>query len=126
MVRTFFILGGLFAGLAVAFGAFGAHALSGMLDSNALNQFEIGVRYQMYHSLALLAASWALARWESNERYFKFAGWLYIAGIILFSGSLYALSLSGFRWLGAITPFGGVAFVMGWAALTYGAWRKAR
>jgi uncharacterized membrane protein YgdD (TMEM256/DUF423 family) len=117
MDRTFFALGALLAGLAVALGAFGAHGLRGRLDADMLAVFETGVRYQMYHALALLAVAWAVARWpESNA---EIAGWLYVAGIVLFSGSLYALALSGVRMLGAVTPLGGLAFLGGWALLVW-------
>lgn len=82
--------------------------------------FETGVRYHVIHALALLAVAWAATRWES--RAIPAAGWLFITGIVLFSGSLYALALSGMRGLGAITPLGGVAFIAGWLCLAYGAW----
>lgn len=121
MDRTFAALGALSAGLAVAAGAFGAHALKGHLSPEDLAVFETGARYQMYHALALLAVAWAASRWPGPS--VTAAGWLFVAGTILFSGSLYALALSGVRWLGAITPLGGVAFLTGWACLALGAWR---
>ncbi|HSC58242.1 MAG TPA: DUF423 domain-containing protein [Gemmatimonadales bacterium] len=121
MDRTFAALGALSAGLAVAAGAFGAHALKGHLSAEDLAVFETGARYQMYHALALLAVAWAASRWPGPS--VTAAGWLFVAGTILFSGSLYALALSGVRWLGAITPLGGVAFLAGWACLALGAWR---
>ncbi|HEU5358822.1 MAG TPA: DUF423 domain-containing protein [Gemmatimonadales bacterium] len=121
MDRTFAALGALSAGLAVAAGAFGAHALKGHLSPEDLAVFETGARYQMYHALALLAVAWAASRWPVPA--VSVAGWLFVAGTILFSGSLYALALTGVRWLGAVTPLGGVAFLAGWAALALGAWR---
>jgi len=101
--------------IAVAAGAFGAHALRLRLPADRLLIFETGARYQMYHALALIAVAWVMARWPGvwGER----AGWLFVVGTVLFSGSLYALALSGVRWLGAITPFGGVAFLAGWCCL---------
>ncbi|HUF36432.1 MAG TPA: DUF423 domain-containing protein [Gemmatimonadales bacterium] len=113
--RLFFSLGAVSALVSVAAGAFGAHALRARLDPGALAVFETGARYQMYHALGLLAVAWAAARWPGGwaER----AGWLFAAGTVLFSGSLYALALSGIRWLGAITPLGGLAFLTGWVCL---------
>jgi uncharacterized membrane protein YgdD (TMEM256/DUF423 family) len=115
MERRFFLLGALSAFIAVAAGAFGAHSLRSRLDPGALAVFETGARYQMYHALGLLAVAWAAARWPGSwpER----AGWLFVAGTVLFSGSLYALALTGIRWLGAITPLGGVAYLLGWICL---------
>ena len=121
MDRTFAALGALSAGLAVAAGAFGAHALKGHLSPEDLAVFETGARYQMNHALALLAVAWAASRWPGPS--VNAAGWLFVAGTVLFSGSLYALALTGIRWLGAVTPLGGVAFLAGWACLAVGAWR---
>ena len=108
-----------FAG--VALGAFAAHGLRARLDPAMLAVFETAVRYQMYHAFALVAAAWAWARWQRGE--FKLAGILFIAGIVLFSGSLYGLALSGPRWLGPVTPLGGLALLAGWLCLGWGAWR---
>ena len=105
--------------LGVALGAFGAHALKVRLAPEMLAAFETGVRYQMYHVFALVAVAWAWARWPS--RVFAAAGWLFIAGIAVFSGSLYLLALTGVRALGAITPLGGLAFLAGWLCLVWGA-----
>jgi uncharacterized membrane protein YgdD (TMEM256/DUF423 family) len=113
--RQFFAAGCISGGLAVALGAFAAHALKARLALDMLSVFEVGVRYQMYHAFALLAAAWACARWPG--RAVSAAGWLFIAGTLIFSGSLYALSLTGQRWLGAVTPLGGVAFIAGWLCL---------
>ena len=121
MERFFFTTGAIMAFLAVGLGAFGAHALKNRLTPDMLDIFEVGVRYQMYHALALLAVAWASSRWpESN---LNAAGWAFIIGIVIFSGSLYILSIFGIRWLGAITPIGGLAFLIGWAIL---AWSVAR
>jgi uncharacterized membrane protein YgdD (TMEM256/DUF423 family) len=115
MSRTFFVLGALSAFLAVAAGAFGAHALRARLSPDLLAAFETGARYQMYHALALVAVAWAVQRWPGTLA--EWAGWLFVAGTLLFSGSLYALALTGVRWLGAITPLGGLAFLAGWICL---------
>jgi uncharacterized membrane protein YgdD (TMEM256/DUF423 family) len=120
--RLFFVLGSISAGLAVALGAFGAHVLKDRLAAEMLDNFETGVRYQMYHALALLAVAWAVNRWPSR-RLPAAAGWFFVAGILLFSTSLYLLSLSGVRWLGAITPLGGACFVTGWLCMVLAAWR---
>lgn len=122
MEKTFFLLAALFGGVAVALGAFGAHGLSGRLSESMLETFEIGVRYQFYHALALVAVVVALGRWPQAAPV-VWAGWLFVAGILIFSGSLYALVFSGVRMLGAITPIGGVAFIAGWALLVWVAWR---
>jgi uncharacterized membrane protein YgdD (TMEM256/DUF423 family) len=112
MSRTFWFLGCVFGFLGVAAGAFGAHALRGRVPPDLLAVFETAARYQMYHALALLAASRMASR-----RCGRLAGWMFAVGIVLFSGSLYVLALSGVRWLGAITPLGGAAFLAGWVAL---------
>ncbi len=115
MDRLFFGLGAASAFIAVAAGAFGAHALRTRLSPELLAVFETAARYQMYHALALLAAAWAGTRWPGGL--IGWAGWLFVLGTLLFCGSLYALALSGVRWLGAITPIGGVAFLAGWLCL---------
>jgi len=119
--RLFFTLGSLSAFLAVAFGAFGAHALKARLSQEMLSVFEVGARYHFYHALALLAVAWAATRWPGGA--VIAAGWLFLAGTVIFSGSLYLLSLTGQRWLGAITPIGGAAFLLGWVCLAWGAWQ---
>ena len=121
MDRTFFALGALSAGLGVALGAFGAHALKARLAPDMLAVYEVGVRYQLVHALALLAAGYACTRWPGTA--VTTSGWLFVAGTLLFSGSLYVLSLSGVRWLGAVTPLGGVAWIVGWGCLAWAAWR---
>jgi uncharacterized membrane protein YgdD (TMEM256/DUF423 family) len=123
MERTFFALGAVLALLAVAGGAFGAHALAARLPPDRLATFEIGARYQMYHALALLAVAWAATRWSTPL--LGAAGWLFVAGIVVFAGSLYALALGAPRWFGAITPIGGVCFLVGWALLAWAAWSGA-
>lgn len=122
MDRIFFLIGGIFAFLAVAAGAFGAHALKSRLAADLFDIFEVGVRYHMYHALALLAVAWVCTRWPGNLT--VASGWLFVAGIVIFSGSLYILSLTGLRWFGAITPIGGVAFLSGWVCLILAIWRS--
>ena len=119
MDRTFLLLGGLAGFLGVALGAFGAHALRARLSPQSLEVFETGVRYQMYHALALLIVALALVRLDGWI--VRTAGWLFVIGIVLFSGSLYAVALTGVRTFGAITPIGGVAFLAGWALLVWAA-----
>ena len=118
----FAALGGLLGLLAVAAGAFGAHALRGRVSPDMLAAFETGARYQMYHALALLFIAWACTQW--SHRALRAAGWLFIAGTIFFSGSLYLLVLTGAGWWGAVTPIGGVLLLAGWLALALGAWRR--
>jgi uncharacterized membrane protein YgdD (TMEM256/DUF423 family) len=108
--------------LAVAAGAFGAHALRARLTPEHLAIFETGARYQIYHALALLAVAWAVSRWPGSLP--VFAGWLFVLGSVVFSGSLYILALTGARWWGAVTPLGGVAFLAGWFCLVLTAVRR--
>jgi uncharacterized membrane protein YgdD (TMEM256/DUF423 family) len=115
MDRVFFGCGAVSAMLAVAAGAFGAHALRARLTPEHLAIFETGARYQIYHALALLAVGWAMARWPGPLP--VYAGCLFVLGSIVFSGSLYILALTGVRWWGAVTPIGGVAFLAGWLCL---------
>jgi len=115
MERVFFTIGALFAFAGVAAGAFGAHSLKSRINTEMLLVFEVGVRYQMYHAFALIAAAWVQAKWPSGLA--TSGGWFFV------SGSLYLLSLSGLRWLGAITPIGGVAFLVGWVCLALAVWR---
>lgn len=122
MERFFFAAGSLSALIGVAAGAFGAHGLRARLAPDLMAIFETGVRYQMYHSLALLAVAWACTRWRGALP--PAAGWLFLAGIVIFSGSLYVLALTGQRWYGAITPFGGAAFLAGWTLLAVAAMRQ--
>ena len=121
MGRIFLLLGSLSGFLGVALGAFGAHALKNRVGDDMLAVFEVAVRYQMYHALALLAVAWGHTRWPGAV--LTAGGWLFVAGTIVFSGSLYALSLTGMRWLGAITPLGGLALLAGWLCLAWVAWK---
>lgn len=115
MDKTFLLVGALAGFLAVAFGAFGAHALRGRLTPELLAVFETGVRYQMYHALAIIAVGLMMAR--SGGWLFSTAAWLFTAGIVFFSGSLYVLALTGITTFGAITPIGGLLFLAGWGCL---------
>ena len=123
MDRLFFGLGAGSAFVAVGAGAFGAHGLRARLSPELLAVFETAARYQMYHALALLAVAWAVTRWPGALP--QWAGWLFLAGTVLFSGSLYLLALTGIRWLGAITPLGGLALLAGWLCLLLAAARTA-
>ena len=123
MERIFFTIGSILAFLGVAAGAFGAHGLRGRVSPELIDVFETAARYHIYHALGLLAVAWAVSRWPGTAT--TAAGWLFLAGVVLFSGSLYLMTFTGMRWLGAITPLGGVAFLAGWAALAWAAWRGA-
>jgi uncharacterized membrane protein YgdD (TMEM256/DUF423 family) len=120
--RVWLASGAVCAGLAVAAGAFGAHALRERLSVQQLATFETGVRYQMYHALALFLVGWMTSR--GGSALVSGAGASFLVGIVLFSGSLYGLSLTGVRWLGAITPLGGVAFLAGWSLMAVAAFRE--
>lgn len=122
MIRTFFLLGGILGALAVAAGAFGAHALRDRLAPERLVQWELAARYQMYHALALLAVAWASERFGSSV---NLAGWLFLFGTLVFCGTVYALALGSPRWFGAITPFGGLSLILGWLVLAIAAFRSA-
>jgi uncharacterized membrane protein YgdD (TMEM256/DUF423 family) len=115
MDRVFFALGAVSGFISVAAGAFGAHALRSRLTPEYLGVFETAARYQMYHALALLAVAGAITRGAGSTA--QWAGWLFVIATVLFSGSLYGLALTGTRWLGAITPLGGVAFLAGWLCI---------
>lgn len=121
MEKVFMMSGAVSALVGVSAGAFGAHALKERLTPDMLAVFEVGVRYQMYHAFGLFIVAWAISRWPESVS--PTVGWLFIAGTVIFSGSLYVLSLSGIRWLGAVTPLGGVAFIVGWAMLAWGFYR---
>ena len=125
MERIFAVLGALSGLIAVGAGAFGAHGLKTIVTPDLLAVFETGVRYQMAHALALFAVAWAIGRWPGRAT--TASGWCFVAGTAIFSGSLYLLTLTGVRGLGAITPVGGVLFLLGWILLALAAWRgKAR
>ena len=116
MGQTFLTLASTSGLLAVAFGAFGAHALKARLDAYSLGVFETAVQYQFYHSLALLGVGILLLH-QPQVALLRSSGWLFLVGMVLFSGSLYILALSGVKWLGAVTPLGGLAFIAGWGCL---------
>ncbi|MBW4504443.1 MAG: DUF423 domain-containing protein [Scytonema hyalinum WJT4-NPBG1] len=122
MTQIFLSLAAILGGLSVAAGAFGSHALREKITERSLEIFDIGTRYQMYHALALLVVALLLSRIESPPPLLLASGWLFIIGITIFSGSLYALSLSGVKYLGAIAPIGGAALIAGWGALAFAAW----
>lgn len=122
MHRTFLLIGALAGVVGVTLGAFGAHGLRARLTPDMLAVFETGVRYHMYHALAILGVASVAERLQAS-RLVLASGWLFLAGIILFSGSLYLLAVTGVRVLGAITPFGGVAFLLGWGCLALAALR---
>jgi uncharacterized membrane protein YgdD (TMEM256/DUF423 family) len=118
MDRIVFAVGSLLAALGVMLGAFGAHALKTRIPVDLLEVFETGVRYQMYHALGLMALAWAIYRWPGRR--LGVAAWLLAAGTVIFSGTLVLLALTGARWLGAVTPVGGVLLIAGWLLA---AWR---
>ena len=111
--KLLFLFGGISAALAVALGAFGAHALKGVLTPELRTIYQTASDYHFYHSLGLLAVALLTLHWPESV-YLKWSGWLMLAGIVIFSGSLYLLSITGIRWLGAITPLGGLAFIGAW------------
>ncbi len=120
--RTLWIAGAAMAGLSVAIGAFGAHALRARLEPARLATFETAVQYHMLHAVALLAVAALMGRVQSQQL-LLLSGGLFTAGIFLFSGSLYALAITGITWLGAITPLGGIAFIGGWLCMGIAAWK---
>ena len=122
MERLFVIIGALSGAIGVGAGAFGAHALRARLEPRLLEVFETGARYQMYHAIAMLAAAWVVTRFPGSLA--NASGWLFLAGTLLFSGSLYAMAFTGIRALGAITPLGGVCFIAGWVCLALAAMRR--
>ena len=123
MAQIWVVFGAVSGFLSVAFGAFGAHALSQRLDPRMLDVFRTGAQYQMYHALALIGLGLWAARYPTVST--TVPGWCFAAGSIIFSGSLYALSISGVKWLGAITPIGGVLFMIGWISFGIAAYRTA-
>ena len=122
MERLFVVLGAVSGAISVGAGAFGAHALRERLEPRMLEVFETAARYQMYHALALFAVAWVASR--SPGTLATSSGWLFVAGTLLFSGSLYAMTFTGIRALGAITPLGGVCFIAGWICLALAAARS--
>jgi uncharacterized membrane protein YgdD (TMEM256/DUF423 family) len=123
MVRFFFSIGSLLAGLAVIAGAYGAHGGAKHLSPDHVITFSKAVRYQMHHALAILAVAWALTQWPEKARLIRGAGWLFLAGILFFSGSLY-LSAFDVVDLGYVTPTGGMSFIAGWLLLACGALKR--
>ncbi|MDA0322258.1 MAG: DUF423 domain-containing protein [Verrucomicrobia bacterium] len=119
MAKLFMVIGGIYGCLGVAFGAFGAHALKARLDTQLLDAYETGVRYQFYHALALLVVGLLLERWTTPAT-LPAAGWLFSGGVLLFSGSLYLLAIAGWRWLGPVTPLGGLLLIAGWVCFVIG------
>lgn len=120
--RKWIVLGALLAGMSVALGAFGAHGLRGLVTADLLANYETAARYQMYHALALLAVAFLSAQARA-ARAANLAGWLFVVGVAIFSGSLYVMTFTGLRWLGAITPIGGAAMIGGWVSLAVAARR---
>jgi uncharacterized membrane protein YgdD (TMEM256/DUF423 family) len=121
--RLALALGGICMFAAVALGAFGAHALKGHLDPDMTAVWQSAVQYHAWHGLALLGVGGLMLHWPAR-RGLALAAWLFLAGIVLFAGSLYAIALTGMRGLGLITPFGGVAFLAGWAVVAWTTWRR--
>lgn len=121
MTRIFLAIAGTLGGISVILGAFASHGLKDRLSDRALEIWETGTKYQMYHALALMLVAILLNRLTTDSMPLLVAGYAFIAGVVLFSGSLYALSLSGIKWLGAITPLGGMAFIIGWACVAVAA-----
>ncbi|MDH3251590.1 MAG: DUF423 domain-containing protein [Ignavibacteria bacterium] len=126
--RQFVALAGITGGLAVVLGAFGAHGLKEHLTPEMLSVFETAVRYQVYHALAMFAVALLADRTSahSTRRLFHASGWSFFVGIVIFCGSLYALSLTGQKWVGAITPLGGVALIAGWIFLIWASIRPEK
>ncbi len=122
MTRIFLAIASMFGGISVVFGAFASHALKDRLSANSLLIWETGTKYQMYHALALMLVALLISRYP-NSTLLTVAGYAFIAGVFIFSGSLYALTLTGMKWLGAITPIGGMALIIGWLCLALATWR---
>jgi uncharacterized membrane protein YgdD (TMEM256/DUF423 family) len=124
MTRIFLAIASMLGGISVVFGAFASHALRDRLSANSLAIWETGTRYQMYHALALMLVALLISRFpDSVLLVVVVAGYAFVAGTFIFSGSLYALTLTGIKWLGAITPIGGMALIIGWLCLALATWR---
>jgi len=123
MTNTFFGLGSLLAAFSVAMGAFAAHGATKFMTEQQLGWMEKAARYNIYHALALFIVAWALTYFTAQTDLLKWAGWSFVAGITLFSGSLYIMAFINWRQLGMITPLGGVAFILGWILLAIAAWK---
>lgn len=126
MQKIFFVSAAILGGLAVALGAYGAHGGAEILNQNdAVITFGKAVRYQMHHALILFAVVWGLSEWKDQTKLLNIAGWLFLAGILMFSGSLYIISFTGI-YVGFVTPFGGVAFVGGWFTLAFAGYKATQ
>ncbi len=123
LLKSLLLFASLSGLVSVALGAFGAHGLRGQIDDSLLHAFETGVNYQMMHSLSLLAVCLLIIEWGDKVS-LQVAGIGFVLGILLFSGSLYGLALTGMKWLGPVTPLGGLAFMVGWTALVIGVWNQ--
>ncbi|WP_445665268.1 DUF423 domain-containing protein [Fodinibius sp. AD559] len=123
MQKLFLIIGSIAMALAVGLGAFGAHGLKEILTDEMLDIFETGIKYHFYHAIGLLVVG-LVAQLIPNSSFLQWSGWLMLAGIIIFSGSLYILSISGIRWIGAITPIGGLCFIVAWILLALASWQN--
>lgn len=121
-MRNLLISGSLLAAVGVALGAFGAHALRGRLDPALLATWQTAVQYHLAHALGILLIALLIPKLGMHATW---SGWLMVAGIFLFSGSLYLLAITGVRWLGAVTPLGGLAFIAGWLLLAFAAWKSS-
>jgi uncharacterized membrane protein YgdD (TMEM256/DUF423 family) len=122
--RLLYLCAAVAGALGFLLGAFAAHGLKARIGADLHATFETAVRYQMYHAFALFAAAWALAQWK--HRAFAIGGWLFVAGIVIFCGSLYCVALTGMRGIGGVTPIGGLAFLAGWLCLAWGAAARLR
>ena len=122
VTRIFLAIASMFGGISVVLGAFASHALKDRLSNNSLAIWETGTKYQMYHALALMLVAILVSRFP-DSMLLNVAGYAFIIGTFIFSGSLYALTLTGIKWLGAITPIGGMAFIVGWLCLALATWR---
>ncbi|MEO9226812.1 MAG: DUF423 domain-containing protein [Gemmatimonadaceae bacterium] len=123
VARLFLTLGSINAALAVMFGAFGAHALKARVSPDMLNAYQVGSHYHFYHALGMLVVGLLATHLNNNEGALRLSGYLMLAGVVLFSGSLYLLAMTGVTWLGAITPIGGLAFIAAWVVLAITAFR---
>lgn len=123
--RLFLILGAANAALAVLLGAFGAHSLKTHLSADMMAVYQTGLQYHLFHALGLLAVGLA-AKQIGDSAWLRWSGWLMLAGIVIFSGSLYILSTTGWKWPGAVTPFGGLSFISAWVLFTVAAVKRAR
>ena len=124
-IKYFFLLTGISGFTGVVMGAFGAHGLRGKVADNLFHAFETGVTYQMSHTLAMLGVCILMQLWGMKLS-LQLAACAFLLGIVLFSGSLYGLALTGMKWFGPVTPIGGLAFLVGWLLLTFATWENAR